>query len=248
MPQAQAAGTGPALPPVPTDPEVRLHLQYVLTFLEGIISFVQPCLLPMLPIYLSYLAGGAQRDTKKTVQCAAGFILGFTVIFVILGIFAGLLGGLLLRYQVVVNIVAGAIVVLFGLNILGVLNIRFINKSGSGRISKGNVTGFFSAVAFGCVFSISWTPCVGAFLASALTKASLQGSMIQGALMLLCFSLGMGIPFFLSAILIDKLKSAFDWIKRHYKAVNLVSGIFLIIIGVLMMAGLMNRFLAILTF
>ena len=224
-------------------------MQYVITFLEGIITFVQPCLLPMLPVYLSYFAGGAaERETRKTVQCALGFILGFTAVFVVLGIFAGMLGGLLLRYEVVVNIVAGAIVVLFGLNYLGVLNIRFLNRAGSGGLGSGKVSGFFSAVLFGFVFSVTWTPCVGVFLASALTKASLQGSMFQGALMLLCFSLGMGIPFFLSAILIDKLKVAFDWIKRHYRVVNMASGLFLIVIGILMMTGMMNIFLALLTF
>ena len=224
-------------------------MQFVITFLEGIISFVQPCLLPMIPVYLSYFAGGEpERDAKRTIQCACGFIIGFTAIFVVLGMFAGLLGGLLIRHQVIVNIVTGAIVVLFGLNYLGVLKIRFLNRTGSAGFGTGKVSGFFSAALFGLVFSISWSPCAGPFLASALAKASLQGSMLQGALMLLCFSLGMGIPFFLSAILIDRLKAAFNWIKKHYKVINLVSGIFLIVIGILIMTGMMNRYLALLTF
>ena len=205
----------------------------------------------MLPVYLSYFAGGGtERDTRKTVQGALGFILGFTLLFVSLGIFAGMIGGFLVRYQMVVNIVTGAIVVFFGLNFLGILKIGFINKHGSAGFGKGsgNVTGFFSAVLFGLVFSISWTPCAGPFLASALAKASIQGSVTQGAVMLLCFSLGLGMPFFLSAILIDRLKSAFDWIKKNYKIINIVSGAFLIIIGILMMTGMMNRFMALLDF
>ena len=203
----------------------------------------------MLPVYLSYFAGGeAERDTKKTVQSALGFILGFTVVFVTLGAFAGLLGGLLVRHETVVNIVAGSVVVLFGLNYLGVLNIIFLNKTRLGSTSPRKISGFFTAVIFGIVFSIGWTPCVGMFLASALMLASQQGSALQGILMLLCFSLGLGIPFLLSAVLLDKLKNTFDWIKKHYKAINIVSGLFLVAIGILMMTGLMNRFLALLTF
>jgi len=203
----------------------------------------------MLPVYLSYFAGGdAQRNTRKTLQGALGFILGFTLLFILLGVFAGMLGGLLVKYQVVVNVVTGAIVVLFGLNYLGVLKIGFISRGRQGGFGTGNVTGFFSAVLFGLVFSVSWSPCAGPFLASALAKASLQGSMVRGALMLLCYSLGLGLPFFLSAVLIDRLRSAFDWIRKHYRIINLVSGLFLIVIGVLMMTGMMNRFMALFDF
>jgi len=221
-------------------------VQYVITFLEGIITFISPCLLPMIPIYLSYFAGGqAENDTKKTVQNSLGFILGFTAVFVTLGAFAGLMGGLLRRHETAVNIVAGAIVVLFGLNYLGVLNISFLNKTRSG--GQRAVTGFFSAVLFGIVFSICWTPCVGMFLGSALMLASHQASAVQGILLLLCFSIGLGLPFLLSAVLIGRLKTTFAWIKRHYKVINIVSGLFLIVIGILMMTGMMSRFLVLLT-
>jgi len=205
----------------------------------------------MIPVYLSYFAGGGtERDMRKTVRGALGFILGFSLLFVSMGIFAGLIGGLLVRHQAVVNIVTGAIVVFFGLNFLGVLKIGFLNKHGSTGFGRGSgdVTGFFSAILFGLIFSISWSPCAGPFLASALAKASMQGSVAQGALMLLCFSLGLGVPFLLSAIMIDRLKSAFDWIKKHYKVINIVSGLFLIAIGILMMTGMMNRFMALLDF
>jgi len=199
----------------------------------------------MLPVYLSYFAGGgAERDIKKSLQCALGFILGFTLVFIALGAFAGLMGGLLQKYETGVNLVAGAVVVIFGLNYLGVFNIKFLNKTRLGGSGVGKVSGFFQAVLFGLVFSIGWTPCVGMFLASALMLASQQGSVIQGILMLLCFSLGLGIPFLLSAILIDRLKSTFAFIKKHYRVVNIASGLFLVVIGILMMAGLMTRFLA----
>jgi len=219
-------------------------MQYVITFLEGIIAFISPCLLPMLPIYLSYFAGGTQGNTKKTVLCASGFFLGFTSVFIALGAVSGLLGALLLEYSMVINIVAGAIIVLFGLNYTGIFSIRIINKggAGTGAAGTGKVSGFFSAMLFGIVFSITWSPCVGTFLGSALMLASQQATAIRGILLLLCFSAGLGLPLLISAILIDRLKSAFDWIKKHYKIINLVSGIFLIAMGILMMTGLLNRF------
>jgi len=214
-------------------------MQYLITFLEGIIAFISPCHLPMLPVYLSYFAGGSERDTKKTVQSALGFVLGFTIVFVALGAVTGLLGSLLRRYETIVNIVAGAIVVLFGLSYIGVFNIHFLHSTRAG--GTRSVSGFFSAVLFGIVFSISWTPCVGMFLGSALMLASQQGTAIRGIIMLLCFSAGLGLPFLLSAVLIDKLKSTFDWIKRNYKTVNLVSGLFLVVMGILMMTGVLHR-------
>ena len=166
-------------------------MQYLITFLEGIITFISPCLLPMLPVYLSYFAGGAERDTKKTLISALGFIIGFTAVFVALGAFAGLVGGLLRRYEIVVNIIIGAVVVLFGLNYLGVLNIRLLNKTRLGSSEKIAISGFLSAILFGVVFSIGWTPCVGAFLGAALMKAAQQASAVEGILMLLCFSMGL---------------------------------------------------------
>lgn len=222
-------------------------MQYIISFLEGIITFVSPCLLPMLPVYLSYFAGGkAERGKGKVFKNAVGFVLGFTVVFVLLGAFAGTFGRLLKEYAAVFNIVTGSIVVLFGLVYLGVLKINLFK--GMQRSQDEEAPGFFSSVIFGIVFSIGWTPCVGAFLGSALMLASQQGSMIKGIVMLLFYSMGLGIPFVASALLIDRLRGTFDFIKRHYSVINLISGIFLILIGLLMMTGLMGSFLSILTF
>ena len=107
--------------------------------------------------------------------------------------------------------------------------------------------GFFSALAFGVIFSLGWTPCVGAFLGSALALASQQGHVLSGVLMLLCYSLGLGIPFLLSAVLIDKLKSTFNWIKSHYQIINLICGVVLILVGVLMATGTLGRLIALLS-
>lgn len=218
-------------------------MQYIITFLEGFISFISPCMLPMLPIYISYFAGHADKK-HKTLFKVFGFILGFTLVFTALGLFAGTIGGLLTKYQNIVNIVSGAIVILFGLSYIEIIRLPFFKGM---KGDKKEVSGFFSSMLFGVIYSISLTPCVGAFLGSALMLASSTGGALKGTLLLLTYSLGLGVPFFISAILIDKLNTIFGFIKRHYKVINNICGIFLIIIGILMMCGLLNAFLAILS-
>ena len=220
-------------------------MQYLISFLEGIITFISPCLLPMLPIYATYFAGGGERSTRKTLGNACGFVLGFTLVFTAMGALAGTLGSFLSTHQTALNLISGAIVILFGLHYLGVLKVNLFR--GSGRNMEGRDLGFFSAFLFGVVFSLGWTPCVGAFLGSALLLASQQGHVLEGMLMLLVYSLGLGIPFLLSAVLIDQLKSAFQWIKQHYQAINTVCGCLLILVGLLMASGLLGRFLSILS-
>ncbi len=219
-------------------------MQYFISFLEGIITFISPCLLPMIPLYVSYFAGGRERNTKKTVKNALGFILGFTIVFVCMGALAGTFGKLLNEYKTIVNIVTGLIVIIFGLNFLGVLKLTIFK---GGKKVKTDDLGFFSSMAFGFVFSIGWTPCVGAFLGSALMLAASQGQVAEGVVMLLLYSLGLGIPFFISAILIDKLRGAFTFIKKHYNVINTICGVLLIIMGVLMATGLFSRLMNLLS-
>ena len=216
-------------------------MQYFISFLEGIITFISPCLLPMIPIYISYFAGGGERSTRKTLTTALGFVLGFTVVFVAMGALAGTVGSFLRNHQTAVNVVSGLVVVFFGLHFLGLIKINLFR--GRRRSVDTSDLGFFSAMVFGIVFSVGWTPCVGAFLGSALMLASQQGHVAEGMLMLLSYSLGLGIPFLLSAVLIDYLKGAFNWIKRNYKVINTVSGSLLIILGIAMASGLLGRLL-----
>lgn len=219
-------------------------MNYIITFLEGIISFISPCMLPMLPIYISYFAGQSKNDSNKNPKMifkVIAFVVGFTVVFTALGLFSGTLGKLLSEYQTIVNIVSGVIVILFGLSYLEVFHIPFFKGMNKGY----KVTGIVSAFLFGAIYSISLTPCVGAFLGSALMLASSAGGALKGATLLLTYSLGLGIPFIFSAILLDKLSGAFTFIKKHYKVINLVSGILLIIVGLAMAFGLLNSLLAI---
>ena len=220
-------------------------MQIVIAFLEGIITFISPCLLPMLPVYLSYFAGGGERTMKKTLVGATGFVAGFTVIFVAMGALAGTLGGFLKEYQTAVNIVSGLVVIFFGLHFLGVFKFNLFNGTRK-AVNKDNM-GFFTAALFGIVFSLGWTPCVGAFLGSALALASQSGHVLLGMAMLLAYSLGLGVPFLLSAVLIDQLKGALNWVKRNYTVINAISGSLLIIVGIAMATGLLDKLLRILS-
>ncbi len=198
-------------------------------------------MLPMLPMYISYFAGGDNEgDSKRNVLInALGFVAGFTVVFVALGAFAGYIGSFLVANRRMVDIVGGAIIIIFGLNYLGVLKIAMLNRH-YGTEMRAN-SGVFGSFTLGVVFSIGWTPCVGVFLGSALILASQEGQTLTGVLMLLIYSLGLGIPFVLCAVLIDAFKSTFDFIKRNYKIINFISGSLLIALGVLMVTGVLGR-------
>lgn len=223
-------------------------MQYFISFLEGIITFISPCLLPMIPIYISYLMGSNEKsDKSRLVKNSLGFVLGFTLVFVSLGAFAGTLGSFLTQHQRLVNLITGAIVIIFGLNFAGFIKIGFLNKSSAKKSFKLK-SNFPSSVLFGIIFSVGWTPCVGAFLGSALLLASQQGSVLKGIIMLVAYSFGLGIPFILSAILIEKLKSTFEFIKRHYTAINRVCGIILIVVGIFMMTGAFGNLLSMFSF
>lgn len=214
-------------------------MQYLITFLEGVISFISPCMLPMLPIYLSYFAGNADKK-QHTLARSAAFVLGFTVVFSLLGLFAGSIGAFLSAYRTAVNIVCGVIVIFFGLHYLEVIRIPLFR----GMQKMHTVNSLFSAFLFGVIYSVSLTPCVGAFLGSALMLASASGTAVQGILLLVTYSLGLGLPFLLSAVLMEQLSTAFTFIKQHYKIINLISGIFLILTGIVIALGWMNRLMA----
>ena len=219
-------------------------MYYLITFLEGLISFLSPCFLPMLPVYLAYFAGDAQEDAGdgRTLLHAGLFVLGFSAVFILLGVGAGTIGALLSRHQTVLNILCGALVVLFGLSYLEILPLPVFR--GASTFDRG--VSAVNSLLFGMIFSISLTPCVGAFLGSALALASAQASAAQGALLLFVYSLGMGLPLLLSALLISRLKGAFNIIKQHYTVLNRIAGGFLIVTGILMMCGLLDKLLRLL--
>ena len=200
-------------------------------------------MLPLLPLYISFFAGTEtenRRNNASTVLRAISFVLGFTTVFCALGLFAGTLGMLLSRYRQAVNIISGIIVCLLGLSFLGVFQLPSI----SGKRKRISISGIVTAFLFGLVYSVSLTPCVGAFLGAALMLASHAGSAVKGLLLLLAYSMGLGIPFILSALLIDRLRDTIQAIKKHYRIINIICGTLLIVMGISMMLGWLSSFLS----
>lgn len=214
-------------------------MQYFITFLEGVVSFLSPCMLPMLPVYVSYFAAGSPKKSRAFVRSGL-FVLGFTSVFTLMGLFAGTVGGFLSRHQRWVDLACGLVVILFGLSYLEVIRLPFLKGVDDVPMAQG----LFSAFLFGMIYSVSLTPCVGAFLGSALMLAGSAGGAGKGALLLLVYSAGLGIPFVLSTLLLHTLQDAFDRIKRHYTLINRICGGALVLLGLLMASGQMSRLLA----
>lgn len=225
-------------------------MNYLILFLEGIMTFISPCIIPMIPIYISYFIGDNKvKDKNKAIINSIGFVIGFSIIFTMLGALASTFGSFIQRYINIFNIVAGLLLILFGLNYIGLFKIKLIERSFKikSNINLHNLN-LLASILFGMIFAIGWTPCVGTFLGSALIIATNSNDVLKGIFMLLSYSLGLGIPFILSAILIENLKEAFKFIKKNYKVINLISGLFLIIVGIFMMTGYLNLILLWLTF
>ncbi|WP_094549447.1 cytochrome c biogenesis CcdA family protein [Petroclostridium xylanilyticum] len=217
----------------------------VMVLIEGILTFVSPCILPMLPIYFVYLAGTSNETAEgintKLIFNSLAFILGFTVVFTLLGASATAIGGLLRSHADSLKKVSGTIIIIFGLYFLGILKLSFLSREKRIHMEFKEL-GFFSSMLFGAVFSLGWTPCVGPFLGSVLLLAGTEETVTRGILLLLVYSFGLGIPFLISAILFDKIKGIFTVIQKYQKVVNIVSGIILIIMGILIFTGKMQYF------
>lgn len=214
---------------------------YILTFTEGILTFISPCILPMLPVYFLYLAGSSGSPDRtaagknRVLINAIGFVAGFTLVFIALGAAATALGHFLESNRLLVQRLSGLVMILFGLNFTGLFKIGFLNMEKRLNHNVDNLR-FLSSLAFGMVFSLGWTPCLGAFLGSALLLAGNSGTMLEGTSLLLVYSIGLGIPFIISSIIIDQLKLAFRWLQKHGRIISAISGILLIAAGILVFA------------
>ena len=206
-------------------------MEFLFTFLEGIASFISPCVLPMLPIYISYFAGKEDSKTSRALLNSIGFVIGNTIIFILFAIIASYAGALALGIQKYIKILFGVVIIILGLNYMGILKIKFLNKEIRIKNKIDDFT-FFKTILFGMMFSISWTPCIGSFLGSALLLIANKQNILQGILLMLVYSIGFGIPFIISAVLIEKLKNFYNLIKKNYKTIKIISGIILIVMGV----------------
>lgn len=209
-------------------------MQYLIAFLHGILTFVSPCILPLIPVFIAYLAGtdSSGKPGEKPFSNTLAFAFGFSVVFTLLGASASAAGYFLNRNLEYFRYAGGLFMILIGLNFLGLIRIGFLNRSAKLKEVKGDA-GFYRSLLFGFTFAFAWTPCITAFLGNTLILASTRGTITAGAALLFVYSLGLGIPFIIVSLLYDKLKAAFVFIKKHHTKIRLVSGILLIISGIL---------------
>lgn len=205
-------------------------MEYLFTFIEGLASFISPCVLPMLPIYISYFIGENNDKPSKAVINAIGFTSGFTIVFIVLSILASHFGSLISSNMKFFKIVFGVVIILLGFNYMDIFKIKFLNNISQIKANTKNLN-FFKSLVFGILFSLGWTPCIGTFLSSALLLVASKQSMLKGIILMLLYSIGLGIPFIISAVLLEKLQELFSFIKKHYGIIKKISGIILILMG-----------------
>lgn len=214
-----------------------------IAFLAGVLSFLSPCVLPLIPGYLSFMTGlsSAQlaegRDRVRVLVPAALFVLGFTLVFVSMGATASVVGRFLLDYRSIVEKVAGIAVIVFGVLMLGIIRVPWLYGEARVDMERSRAFGRGASVIMGAAFAAGWTPCVGPILGSILTMAGSSGDVGRGALLLFVYSMGLGMPFVAVALLFGRLTGVLRWFARHALTVNRVAGSLLIIVGVLILSG-----------
>ena len=213
-----------------------------LAFLAGVMSFLSPCVLPIVPPYLAYMSGislSEATDNNKAVSIflpAVFFVLGLSTVFLILGFTASALGTVFLSYQDTLITISGILVMGFGLNFLGILRIGFLEREARFEASSQNGSAF-GAYVLGLAFAFGWTPCIGPQLASILTLAASEGSVARGTTLLGVYALGLGVPFLLVALFLSRLSATLTWLKRHMQIIERLMGLLLWTIGLMMLTG-----------
>jgi cytochrome c-type biogenesis protein len=219
------------------------HVTFPLAFAAGLVSFLSPCVLPLLPAYLSFMTGlttaelgGDDRRIARVIVPALLFVAGFSLVFVALGASASVLGSFLHTYREQVQQVAGVLIVAFGVLMLGVIKMPWLYGEARIDLAGSRRFGRAAALVMGMAFAAGWTPCVGPVLAAILYAASTQNS-AQAALLLLTYSAGLGVPFVLVAVLFGRVRPLLSWLNRHALAINRFAGVVLIAVGLLMAFG-----------
>ncbi|MGF7399812.1 cytochrome c biogenesis protein CcdA [Thermoanaerobacterium thermosaccharolyticum] len=206
-------------------------------FMGGILSFFSPCILPLIPVYVTYIFGGKKKNFFNLFL----FILGFSIVFILMGATASQLGKIFVSYKVLFRKASGIIILLFGLYMMGIIKPAFLSREVKLNISSKK-EGYFSSFIFGIAFASGWTPCVGPILATILLYAGEQNTVYVGVLLLFAYSLGIGIPFIVTAILIDRFKAFYKKINFIMPYIEKIGGLFLTIFGILMYFNLITRF------
>ena len=220
------------------------NITYIAAFGAGLLTFLSPCLLPLIQSFIAYITGVSLGELKesdkrfevrrKVVINSLLFILGFSIVFVLLGLTASFIGRTLFAYQRIIRILGGLLITVFGLYLLGVLKLAILAKERRFNLPAKGAT-YFGSFLIGVTFAAAWTPCAGPILGSILVLAGAKASVTEGAKLLTIYSIGVGVPFFFTALAINSFVSFFNRFKRILSAINVIGGIFLIIFGILLM-------------
>ena len=213
----------------------------LVSLLAGLISFLSPCVLPIVPPYLAYMSGisldsSAVKSNLKVVIVAAFFVMGLSTVFLILGVAASSFGILLLGYKDLLATIAGLLIICFGLHFLGIVRIPLLNREV--RFDVGDKGGsFFGAYLLGLAFAFGWTPCIGPQLGAILSLAASEASLYKGMILLSFYALGLGIPFLVAAAFLSKMGNTLLFFKRNFELIERVMGLLLWTVGLLMLSG-----------
>lgn len=224
-------------------------------FLAGILSFISPCVLPLVPVYLGIMTRNViykNENIKFSERLyiflnSLLFVLGFSLVFIVLGSTATFFGQLLINYINIISRIGGAILIVFGLHYIGLFKIPFLNMEKKLKMPSSLKTGFLWSFLFGIIFSFGWVPCVGMILSGILLLASKMETLSQGILLLCIYSIGLGLPFILASIFISFFSNFFKKINKHLNIISIISGVFLIALGIVFIADSMTKIMAFLT-
>jgi cytochrome c-type biogenesis protein len=225
------------------------HVSIPAALLAGLVSFLSPCVLPLVPPYLIYLTGAtiehvaseeAESSSRRAVMVSALlFVAGFSTVFVLLGASASLIGGLIRAWSAQLAIVAGIVIIVMGLHFLGLTRIGLLMREG--RLTMPKPVGLWGAYVMGLAFAFGWTPCIGPILAAILSIAAAEATVARGAGLLAVYSAGLGIPFLIAAFMVEQFSAVFARMKRHLATVERAMGVLMIITGIGFLTGAVSN-------
>jgi len=225
---------------------------FVGAFLAGILSFLSPCVLPLVPSYISFITGISFEDLRAgidkkrirflTITNSLAFITGFSTIFITLGASSSAIGRFMFQYQEWIRIIGGVLVIFFGLFVSGIIKLDFLSQEKKLHLG-GKPAGYIGTFLVGMTFAAGWTPCIGPILSAILLKAASEGSVIYGSKLLAVYSLGLAVPFFLSSLMFNSFLSYSGKIRKHMRVIMIASGILLIIFGILLLTNNVQQML-----
>jgi cytochrome c-type biogenesis protein len=225
------------------------HVPYFVAFTAGLLTFLSPCILPLVPSFIAYITGVSYNDLKndgkmhevrrKTISHTLLFILGFSVVFMLLGLTATAIGQALFQYQKVIRIGGGVLVIIFGFVLSGIIKIPFMEKDHHLNVHAKKAT-YFGSFLVGVTFAAAWTPCAGPILGSILVMAGTESSVAEGAALLAIYSAGIAVPFLITALAIHSFLNYFNRFKKVMSHINIIAGVLLMLVGVLIITDSLN--------